>query len=514
MMKIELPQEVKNIINALSQAGFEAYAVGGCVRDVLRGVLPEDWDVTTNATPEQIQKIFPESFYENVFGTVGVRTGSESKNLSVVEITTYRTEEKYSDHRHPDSIRFAKTLEEDLARRDFTINALALSSVDGAAPQIIDPFGGQKDLESGKIKSVGDPDKRFLEDALRMLRAVRFASTFGFEIDPQIFDAIRKNSASIKYIAKERIRDEILKIISFTPKEWQDSKDDDRRYSNELDDTDVLKGPARAFILLHESGLLNFILPELEEGMGVSQHLPHRYDVWQHTLRAFTYSVKENFPVVVRLASLFHDIAKPRAKSGQGEESTFYNHDVLGAKIAIQVLTRLRFPKDIIEKVAVLVRRHMFSYDAEITTDSSVRRLMREVGLENFGDLIKLRLADRMATPVPKAEKYALRHLKARAEILSQDPISVTMLKINGHEVMKALGIEPGPKVGAVLNTLLEEVLDNPKKNSQEYLSQRIRELGSMTESELMELGRQARERSRKIEEEAEKKIKEKYYVK
>src|SRR3989344_2997844 len=316
----KIPKEVLEIVGELRASCFEAYLVGGCVRDFLLGAKPKDWDATTNATPEEIQKIFPDSFYENEYGTGGVKTDSDDESLKVVEITPYRLEEKYSDKRHPDQVRFTKNLEDDLKRRDFTINAMALgkSGFPGKPDfQIVDLFGGEADLKKKIIRAVGEPEERFREDALRLMRAVRFASELGFEIEPETEAAVKKLSGELKFISKERIRDEFVKI---------------------LESEDAAGGVEK----LRELGLLSQFLPELLEGVGVGQNLHHVFTVWEHNLKALEYSVKKGYSLEVRLASLLHDVAKPRAKRGEGKYSTFYGHDVLGAKMSAKVLERLR----------------------------------------------------------------------------------------------------------------------------------------------------------------------------
>ncbi|HEY4520254.1 MAG TPA: HD domain-containing protein [Candidatus Paceibacterota bacterium] len=477
---MQLPSKIQSIIESLQKNKYEAYAVGGCVRDLFLDKKPNDWDITTNAKPEEIQSIFPESFYENAFGTVTVRIGSEDPSLKEVQITPYRTESKYTDKRHPDEIKFAKTLEEDLSRRDFTINAIAMAE-DG---QIIDPFNGKEDVERKIIRTVGKPEERFSEDALRLLRAVRFAAALGFEIEKETIETIHKNAQWLQAISKERIRDELVKIVM----------------SNHA---------YEGMLLLHQSGLLQYILPETEEGIGVSQNLHHIYDVWEHCTRALKYASEKDYPLEVRLASLFHDIGKPRSKRGEGTYSTFYGHEVIGARMVAKIMERLKFSKDTAEKVIGLVRYHMFYYTPDEVTESSVRRLLVKIGKENVEDLLKVREADRIGSGRPKAVPYKLRHLKYIIDKVSHDPISPKMLKVNGQDVMKELNIEPGPKVGLILNSLLAEVIDDPSKNSREYLIQRVHELNSYSPEEL----RGSIEKIEKAMEEEEKQRMEKYHV-
>jgi len=483
--KILIPKEVASILEALNRHNYEAYIVGGCVRDLIMGKKPQDWDVTTDAKPEEVQKIFPDSFYENEFGTVGVKTDSEDETLKVIEVTTYRVESKYTDKRHPDEVRFAKRLEDDLKRRDFTINALAMD----AEGRIIDLFDGKDDIERKIIRAVGNASERFNEDALRMMRAVRFATTLGFKIEDDTLDAIKKNHELLKVISKERVRDEFLKII---------------------DSLNAEKG----IELLRETGLLKHVLPELLEGVGVTQNKHHKYNVWEHNLKALKYAVDQNYSTEVRLASLLHDIGKPRSKRGEGADATFYGHQVISARMAAQALDRLKFPKAQAEKIVKLVRWHMFYYNVGEVTESSVRRLMANIGRENVEDLIKLREADRVGSDVPKARPYKLRHLQFMIDKVSRDPISPKMLKVNGNDIMRLTGLEAGPKIGMIIGALMEEVLDNPEKNTREYLERRVVELSKLPESELAELGKRGRQKIAEEEEKEIEKIKEQYLVK
>ncbi|OGY67413.1 MAG: hypothetical protein A3I24_00920 [Candidatus Harrisonbacteria bacterium RIFCSPLOWO2_02_FULL_41_13b] len=498
-----LPKEIQEILNKLEKAGFEAYVVGGCVRDLLFGKKPKDWDITTNAKPEEIQKIFPNSFYENKFGTVGVKTGSEDESLKVVELTTYRVESKYSDKRHPDKVEFAKNIKDDLKRRDFTVNALAMDK-DG---KITDLFGGQEDLKNKLIRAVGNPEERFDEDALRLLRAIRFAIQLDFEIDGKTFQAIKEKAGLIQMIAKERVREEFLKIIQHAP--WPGKNE----RSNEVTEEELKRGPARAFELMREAGLLKHILPEFEDGFGVGQNKHHVFSVWEHNLRAFTYAVKENFNLHVRLGALFHDIAKPHTKKGEGLDSTFYSHDVVGAKITAKIMTRLKFSKKDIEKVVLLVRYHLFQSDPEKITDSAVRRVLRNVGHENIWDLIDVRLCDRIGSGVPKAEPYRLRKFLVMLEKALREPVSLKELKINGKDTMDLLGIQPGPRIGYILNALMNEILDDPAKNEKGYLENRTKELNKLSDDELKKFFDEARNKMENIEYEKEEETKKRYLV-
>ena len=451
-----IPKEVKSVIENLQKAGFEAYIVGGCVRDFLLDKEPKDWDVTTNAKPEEIQKIFPDSFYENNFLTVTARTGSKKSELAEIEITTYRSEAKYSDKRHPDQVKYAKNLEEDLSRRDFTVNAMAMDE----KKKVVDLFEGQKDLKKKIIKTVGNPEERFNEDALRMLRAVRFATTLDFKIEEKTAKAIRENSIWLEAISKERIRDEFLKII-------------------------MADNAADGIELLRELGLLKYIVPELLENYGVSQNKHHIYDCYNHAIKSLDFTAKKKFNMYVRLAALLHDIGKPKAKNGEGEDATFYNHEIIGAKMTFQILNNLKFSKKDVEKITKLVRYHLFYYNVDEVGESSVRRLVKNVGPENMEELLQVRQADRIGSGVPKAEPYKLRHLKYIIDKVSQDPISAKMLEINGNDLMSILNIKPGPKIGQILDILLGYVLDNPKKNEKEFLGKEALKLSNLSDKEL-----------------------------
>lgn len=482
-MKYSIPKEAINILEKLETAGFEAFLVGGCVRDLLLGREPKDWDITTNAKPEDIQKIFPDSFYENEFGTVGVKTDSEE--IPVVEVTTYRKEEAYTDKRHPDRVEFTSKLEDDLSRRDFTVNALAMAS----SGEVKDFYEGRKSLENKLIRAVGKPEDRFEEDALRLVRAVRFAAQLDFSIEDKTKKAIHEKAELLKVISKERVRDELIKIV----------------------DSENAEEGIR---LLGELGLLKHVLPELEEGIGVEQNLHHKYTVFEHNVRSLGYAAKYNYGTAVRFAALLHDIAKPKTKRGSGESATFYSHDVVGARMTTKIMERLRMPKKMAEKIITLVRYHMFYYDVGEVTEKSVRRLLRRVGPENIDELLETRIAERKGSGVPKAEPYRLRHLRYMIDKVSRDPLTVGMLKINGEDVMKRLKIEPGPKVGLVLNALLEEVLDDPKLNTKKYLAERAIELGKIEEKQLRKLADAGKEKLEAEKEDIDKDLKGKHYVK
>src|SRR3989338_2632640 len=409
-----IPKEVQTILTELEGHNFKAYLVGGCVRDLFLDRTPKDWDITTNALPDEVQKIFPDSVYENDFGTVGVKTRSENPKLALVEITTFRLEEKYSDFRHPDKIKIAKETEK----------------------------------------------------------------------------AAKSLSKLLAIIARERVRDEFVKII--------------------MSDKN---GPAWGVAMLENLGLLQYIVPELREGIDMGQNKHHIYTVWEHNLRALDYAAQNNYSLEVRLASLLHDVGKPRVKGGDGPDSTFYNHDSVGARMTLKIMDRLKFSRELTEKVAHLVRHHLFYYNVGEVTEAGVRRFLRRVGPENIDDLFKVREADRIGSGVPKAIPYKSRHLQFMIEKVKTDPISPKMLQVDGSRVMEVLKITPGPRVGWILSALLEEVLDNPKKNSREFLEEKIKDLNELKDSELKKISEAAKDKKDEFESGLEEDIKKKYYV-
>lgn len=481
---MNIPKEVQSVVKELEKQGFQAYVVGGCVRDLLLGKEPEDWDVTTNAKPEEIQKIFPENFYENKFFTVTVLTESTDPKLKEIEVTTYRSDHKYTDRRRPEEVKYAKTLQEDLSRRDFNVNAIALRG-----DKIIDPFEGQKDLKAKLIRTVGNPEERFAEDALRMMRAARLATTLRFAIEEKTKAAIRAHAQLLKEISQERIRDELLKIM-------------------------MAEGAMEGIALLRELNLLQYTMPELEEGWGVAQNKHHTYTVWEHNLFSLKYAAKQKWNHVIRIAALLHDVAKPRVKRGEGPEATFYGHEIVGAKMAKHMLSRLKFPGKDIETITTLIRYHMFYYNVDEVTEASVRRLVRKVGFDRMDDLLRLRMADRIGSGVPKAQPYKLRHWKYMIERTSRDPLSVTMLKINGDDMMKLLLIKPSPRIGWLLHILFGEALENPQKNDKTYLETRAKELHELSDRELQTLARKAKSEMDRVETATDESVKQKYFVK
>ncbi len=491
-----VPEKVSYVTSTLEKAGFEAYLVGGCVRDLVLGREPKDWDVTTNAKPEQIIELFEKTVYENTFGTVGVCVIRETAKNSVIhetpeyeiiEVTPYRIEGKYSDFRHPEEVKFADKIEEDLKRRDFTVNALALDS----KGHLVDLFEGIKDIKDSSLRTVGEPVDRFTEDPLRMLRAVRFACQLNFSISNETSECIAKNSELIGKISSERIRDEFTKIL-------------------------MTENASMGIVLLQKLGLLKHFIPEFEEGIGCMQEGEHIYDVWGHLLTSLQHSANKNWPLETRLSALFHDIGKPRTRRISGSATkkkyTFYGHEVVGARMTEKILERLKFPRKEIELVTKMVRHHMFFSDTEQITLSAVRRIITKVGRDNIWLLMNVRECDRVGTN-KKETSYRLRKYFAMIEEALRDPISVAQLKINGEYMIKELGITPGPRMGYILNALLEEVLDAPEKNTVEHLSELVRSLDMLGDKELKALGDRGKEKKEELEEQEVEKLHQKHGV-
>lgn len=484
---LKIPKEVSHVTEILEQAGFESYLVGGCVRDLLMNKEPKDWDIATKAKPDQIIGLFDKTVYENAFGTVIViQEDVSQETLRQIEVTPYRTEAKYSDFRHPDEVKFSDNVEDDLKRRDFTINAMAYRN-----GKLIDLFDGLKDIENKTLRTVGNPDERFGEDALRMLRAVRISLELDFSIAHETSSSILENADLIKKISSERIRDEFLKIINS-------------------------QNGSGGLVMLTKFGLLKNIIGELEEGVGCMQSGEHIYDVWEHSLRALQHAGDKNWPLEIRLAALFHDIGKPRSRREEKrltkKKYTFYGHEVIGARMTKKIMERLKFPKKETELVEKLVRYHMFFSDTELITLSAVRRIITKIGKENIWLLMNLRECDRVGTN-KKETSYRLRKYHAMIEEALRDPTSVGMLKINGEFMMKELGIKPGPRMGHILNALLEEVLDDPTKNTVEHLSELTKSLNMLDNPELKTLGECGKEKKEELEEKEVKKLHAKHGV-
>jgi tRNA nucleotidyltransferase (CCA-adding enzyme) len=483
----QIPEEVLNVIKTLEKSGFEAWVVGGCVRDLYIEKTPKDWDVTTNATPEEIQKLFENTYYTNDFGTVGVVSGSEDPTLKVIEVTPYRLEGKYSDTRRPDSVEFSQKLEEDLKRRDFTINALAYSPTQ---EKLVDLYEGIKDIKDNILRAVGEPEERFAEDALRIMRAVRISAELNFTIEAKTRDAMAKMAPQLGKISKERIRDEFVRILNSDK-------------------------PMKALLLLQSLGLLGYVAPEIEKGIGIAQNQAHSYDVFEHNLRSLQHAADKGWEFEVRLAALFHDVGKPKARRWSDEKGdwTFHGHDVVGARIAKKALEELHFSRETIEKVEKLVRWHMFFSDPDKVTLSAVRRIINNVSRENIEDLIKLRICDRIGTGRPKEQPFRLRKYQSMIDQALRDPISVSMLALDGKGLMDVTGEKPGPRLGWMLHALLEEVLDEPTRNTKEYLEKKSLALSKLSDKDLEALGREGKEKKEEAEEKDIKKINQKHFV-
>jgi tRNA nucleotidyltransferase/poly(A) polymerase len=463
---INIPKPVFEIINSLQKAGFEAYIVGGAVRDILTGKAVNDWDFTTNATPEEMLKIFKKAYYDNKFGTVGIPSPIPEERP--YEITTFRTEHGYSDRRRPDKVRWGKSLEEDLSRRDFTINAMAFElirngqlipddtkSILQITARLIDNFHGQDDLSKKLIRTVGDPNKRFQEDALRMMRAIRIASEIGFTVDEDTLSAIRKNASLINQISKERIREEILKLISS-------------------------KFPADGMLLLKNSGLMEIVLPELHASFGVEQKSPgrhHIFDVGTHSILSLKFVSERNSDPITRFATLIHDIGKPATRKVlENGTITFYNHEVVGGIISKRISKRLRFSKKDADKLFRLVRWHQFSVD-EHQTDSAIRRFIKRVGKENIKDIIDLRIGDRLGGGA-KMTSWRLEEYIRRISEVQKQPFSITDLRISGYDVMRIKKIDTGPLVGKILKEIFKKVVNKEIENKRDVLLKEIEKYG------------------------------------
>ena len=426
-----------------SSHGWQLYLVGGAVRDYILGIPNDDYDYATDASPEEVMAMFPHHCIPTGLqhGTVTVRFRKQS-----YEVTTFRSEGDYSDGRHPDSVEFVRSLESDLERRDFTINAFAASCTDG---HIIDMHGGYEDLENHTIRAIGNPHERFGEDALRMIRACRFASKLDFSIEDETFNAIKEKAGTILKVSQERIKEELFKIIGGPH-------------------------PVKGIELMRKTGLLHYILPELERCTGVEQAGFHTLDVYAHTLRALDYAAKKGFGLYVRLAVLFHDIAKPecrRESSGEGRRYTFFGHDRAGAAMSEEIMKRLKCSNKEIETVSRLVAEHMFNYSPS-WTDGALRRFIRRVGEDSLEMLFEVRQCDQSAIDNLDPSLDTLSQLKARvkAELEKKNALSIKDLAVGGNDLI-ALGVKKGPDMGRTLSYLLDAVLEDPSLNEKDKLS-------------------------------------------
>lgn len=429
------------IINNLQLHGYEAFAVGGCVRDSILARRPEDWDITTSAKPEEIKRLFRRTVDTGIeHGTVTVIIGKDS-----YEVTTYRVDGAYEDGRHPKEVRFTSRLEEDLQRRDFTINAMAYND----DVRLVDVFGGMKDLNHHLIRCVGDPRERFSEDALRILRAVRFSAQLNFPIEPDTAEAIKELAPTLEKISAERIQAELVKLlVSPHPERIRDA---------------------------YELGITKVILPEWDAMAGVEQNTPHhRYDVAEHTIRAMKYVKRDK---ILRLTMLFHDMGKPSTKTtDENGRDHFKGHALVSEEIARKVLRRLKFDNETVKTVTRLVCYHDYRMEA---TPKNVRRAMNRIGVELFPYYLAVRMADAKAqSPYRRREKIenivAVRKLYQEA-LLEEDCVTLRQLAVSGRDLMD-LGMNPGREIGSMLSELLEYVIDDPKRNEKEILRGYVKE--------------------------------------
>lgn len=469
-MKLKLHPAAVIIVKTLNAMGYSAEIVGGAVRDLLLNLPAYDWDITTNATPEIIASLFKESFYDNEYGTVKVAgkhlkeqfalSDFEGDDSMIFDITTYRSESGYSDKRRPDNVTWGKTIEEDLKRRDFTMNALALRlkshvesrklRVENYEVEILDPYGGQEDIKNKVIRAVGVPIERFSEDALRIMRAIRLAAQLGFVIETETLAALKATVSNLRDISWERIGAEVMKLMG----------------------TDHA---ADGIVLMANTGILEIVLPELLACRGVAQGGHHQYDVYTHLIESLRGC--SSVDPVVRLATLLHDIDKPTVARAEGVRGvTFYNHEVVGARTAKKIAERLKLPKKDQDKIFTLVRWHMFHYDPKMT-DAAIRRFIRRVGIENIHDMIALRIGDRIGSG-SKTTSWRLTELQKRIGEQLYEPLSLKDMVVDGSDVMRVLNMKPGKKIGEILNALFEEIIEDSSKNNKEYLEKRITELG------------------------------------
>ena len=435
----QIPAPVLDLLTTLWGGGQTAYAVGGCLRDALLGREPADWDLTTDAPPERVQALFPGSLYENRFGTVVVERGEAQ-----YEITAFRRDVSYSDFRHPDSVEFGHSIEEDLARRDFTVNAMAWGAGPGEKPVFVDPHDGRADLSHRLLRAVGDPEERFREDALRMIRAVRLAATLAFKVEPDTLAAIGRNVELAHHLSGERILAELLKLLAADE-------------------------PSIGLRLMAESGLLAVIAPDLDRQRGLTQNKLEGEDLWDHTLGTVDAVPSGQ---VVRLAALLHDVGKPDTLA----DGHFHGHESVGGRMARDFLAGLHAPRALQERVAHLVLNHMFSYEPN-WTDAAVRRFIRKVGPGCIDDLLALRAADNEGSGLP-ADTGGLAALGARIEVeLAANMIlDRHQLAIDGNDLMTELGLPQGRALGRLLDDLTERVIAEPALNDRAILLDLARE--------------------------------------
>ena len=431
-----MPIEVLFILNKLNEEGFDAYIVGGCVRDKLLGLHPHDYDITTSAKPNEIKRVFKDFktiLIGEEFGTVGVLI-----NETLYEVTTFRIDGKYLNFRKPENVTFSKSLREDLKRRDFTINAMAMDS----SGELYDPFGGKKDLDDKVLRAVGRPNERIKEDAIRILRAIRFAGRFDFYIEDELFDAISFERKLLKRISPERIFDEFSKMITS-------------------------ERPSYYLLLMDETGVLDVIFPELKRTVGFSQFSPyHDKTLFDHLVCVMD-EVKPD--LALRLAGLFHDISKVDTLSiGEDGRGHFYGHEVLGADLVSEILKRYRVSNKIIDKVKILILDHMKVHSE--MTDKALRRQIKRVGRDNVLDLYDLLIADCRCTRIDRDASFIIKRKNRVKELLDEKEMKTEkFLEINGNDI-KALGFKEGKIIGKILKDLENLVLDDPEKNKRDYL--------------------------------------------
>ena len=482
---------IKKLLKDFPKA--EIFLVGGAVRDIMLGRKTYDYDfVIRNVEPEKLEKFL---IKEGKVSLVGESFGvfkfvpKNKKIKEAFDIALPRTEQSWGTGKYKDfdiQSNSKLSIEDDLSRRDFTINAMAVKLATHnsqlKAQSLVDPFDGKKDLEKKLIRTVGNPEERFKEDFTRMLRAIRFSCQLEFDIEKNTAKAIKKNAAGTKKISPERIRDEFTKIIM----------------SNNAE---------QGLMLLYKLNLLKYFIPELTSGVGIKQNRNHIYTVFEHLIKALGFAAQRNYSLEIRLAALFHDIAKPQTKKGYGKTATFFNHDIVGAKFTRKILYRLRYPKELTQKVSHLVRHHMFYYSLGEVTDAGVRRLLARVGKENIRDLIQLRICDRLGMGRPKAKPWKPQVLEKKLQEVQMDPINTSMLKIDGNDIIKFLDLKPSPRIGLLLNALLGKILENPKLNTKTCLKKRVKELNKLSDIKLKNL----RPDFRKYEQERKKEFFKKY---
>jgi putative nucleotidyltransferase with HDIG domain len=438
-IEIQPPESVLALMARLWAAGHAAYVVGGSVRDTILGKPAEDWDLATDARPDRLLAVFPGAVYENRFGTVAVREGGEEH-----EVTTFRTDHDYADFRRPHRVEFGDEVELDLARRDFTVNAIAWGApapTAGAIPEpaLVDPFDGVADVRDRRLRAVGEPAARFREDALRMVRAVRLAAVLEFEIDPSTFAAIRANAPLAGHVSAERVAAELQKLLLATR-------------------------PSIGLRLMAEAGLLDVLLPEIAAQRGIAQNKIPGEDLFDHTLRTLD-AVPANEPVV-RLAALLHDVGKPSTL----DEGPFRGHEVVGADIAKRLLERLRFPKAATERVVHLVRNHMFTYEPE-WGDAGIRRFIQRSRTDSIDDLLALRQADNVGSGLaPDANDLAQLRARVAVELASSVVLDRSRLAVHGDDLMAELRLPAGPHLGGILDALLDRVIADPTLNDRATL--------------------------------------------